>query len=125
MCGASVKRFNKLSKMDFCFFFSNFWFWAFKILVPSNLCPYVHLCVCVCVLKNLVSFGVFFFLVVFEICGYVYNDEVYKCVARTIMMRFVKCVIEAVVIFHAHFGVLIHQGIILKKIQKLKRDILF
>jgi hypothetical protein len=29
------------------------------------------------------------------------------------------------VIFHAHFGVLIHQGIILKKIQKLKRDILF
>jgi len=47
------------------------------------------------------------FFVVFKICGYVYNDEVHKCVARTIMMRFVKCVIEAMAIFHAHFGVLI------------------
>jgi hypothetical protein len=64
--GKCEKVFNKLSKMDFGFVFSIFGFWAFKILVPSNLRPYVCFYVCV---KKIGVFWCLFFLLFLKFVG--------------------------------------------------------
>jgi len=77
--GKCEKVFNKLSKVDFGFVFSIFGFWAFKILVPSNLCPYVRFCVCV---KKFGVFWCLFFLLFLKIVG------------MSIMMKFTSVWLE-------------------------------